>query len=65
MGWFEKAGGGGSGQSLTTISPAVSIVLIARMANLKVLRTPASVSDTAKPTAFLASTGRRMVTGTH
>ena len=38
--------------------------MIARIANLNFLKVPASISDTAKAAAFLASDRARMMTGT-
>jgi enoyl-[acyl-carrier-protein] reductase (NADH) len=39
-------------------------LLIAQIANYNFLKIPASVSDTAKAAAFLASDRARMITGT-
>jgi enoyl-[acyl-carrier-protein] reductase (NADH) len=54
-------------QTLDALASKINVTkdqMITRMASLNFLRTPASVSDTTKAAAFLASNRARMMTGT-
>jgi 3-oxoacyl-[acyl-carrier protein] reductase len=54
-------------QTLDALAAKMNVTkdqMIARMANLNFLKTPASISDTAKTAAFLGSDRARMMTGT-
>ena len=54
-------------QTVQTLAGRMNVTteqLIAQMANLNLLKIPASVADTAKAAAFLASDRARMMTGT-